>query len=71
MYSNQNNDNKKKPKKLLYIDKISILDSVKSMVRSGESNIGFMTEIILSNWDISRAKATRLVLEGIIQAKNN
>jgi len=66
-----NNDKPDKPVKLLYIDKINALESVKSMVRSGESNVGFMIEVVRSSWPMSYSMAQTLVLEGVIAAKDN
>jgi hypothetical protein len=72
MHSNMNNNEGKKPTKLLYLEKASIVDSVVDMVRTGESNVGFMLEVIYANWpNVSRKDAQRLVLEGINKASSN
>jgi len=72
MHSNMNNNEGKKPTKLLYLEKASIVDSVVDMVRTGESNVGFMLEVIYANWpNVSREDAQRLVLEGINKASSN
>jgi hypothetical protein len=66
-----NNDKPDKPVKLLYIDKINALGSVINMVKTGESNIGFMIEVVRANWPMSFKNAETIVLEGVIAAKNN
>jgi hypothetical protein len=73
MYSENSSDNKKKykPKKLLYLDKAGAVDAVKDMVKTGESNVGFMIEVIRCNWDLNYKKAQQLVLEGVMLARNN
>jgi len=69
VYSHSNKPNK--PTKLLHINKLNAIDSVESMVRTGESNVGFMIEVVLSNWQMSYEDAKQIVLEGILAAKNN
>ena len=42
------------------------------MVRTGESNVGFMLEVVLANWpQIGYKKALEYVLQAIVEAKNN
>ena len=71
MYSENNSNNKPRPKKLLYVDKASAIDSVKDMVRTGEANVGFLIEIIMCNWSVSYKQAQKIALEGILLASNN
>ena len=73
MYSyNKEPNNNNKPMKHLYIDKANIMDSIKDMVRTGESNVGFMIEVVLANWpNISYKRAQEYVLQAITEAKNN
>jgi len=66
-----NNDKPNKPTKLLHINKLNAIDSVESMVRTGESNVGFMIEVVQSNWPMKYEDAKQIVLEGILAAKNN
>ena len=49
----------------------SAITSVISMVKSGESNVGFMTEILLHSWSFNKKRAEQIVLEGIIKASAN
>ena len=65
------NEQPKKPTKLLYINKADIIDSIKDMVRTGESNVGFMIEVVQCNWPIGYKRAQALVLQAITEAKNN
>lgn len=70
MYSYNEPNNK--PLKLLYLDKANIIDTIKGMVRTGESNMGFMIEVVLANWpNISYKRAQEYVLIAITEAKNN
>jgi len=72
VYSDNNKSDKPdKPTKLLYIHKANAIDSVENMVRTGESNVGFMIEVVRSNWPMSYDTAKLLVLEGMLAAKNN
>jgi len=57
--------------KHLYIDKANIMDSIKDMVRTGESNVGFMIEVVLANWPMPYKKAQQYVLQAVVEAKNN
>jgi len=57
--------------KHLYIDKANIMDSIKDMVRTGESNVGFMIEVVLINWPMPYKKAQQYVLQAVVEAKNN
>ena len=65
------NEQPKKPTKLLYINKADIIDSIKDMVRTGESNVGFMIEIVMINWPIGYKQARTLVLQASVAAKHN
>jgi len=66
------NEPNNKPLKLLYLDKANIIDTIKGMVRTGESNMGFMIEVVLANWPhISYKRAQEYVLIAITEAKNN
>ena len=71
MYSENNSNNKPRPKKLLYVDKASAMDSVKDMVRTGEANVGFLIEVIMCNWSVGYKQAQKIALEGIMLASNN
>lgn len=72
MYSyNKEPNNNNKPMKHLYIDKANIMDSIKDMVRTGESNVGFMIEVVLINWPMPYKKAQQYVLQAVVEAKNN
>jgi len=56
----------------LYLDKANIIDTIKGMVRTGESNMGFMIEVVLANWPhIGYKRAQEYVLIAITEAKNN
>jgi len=65
------NEQPKKPTKLLYINKADIIDSIKDMVRTGESNVGFMIEVVMINWPIGYKQARTLVLQASVAAKHN
>ena len=65
------NEQPKKPTKLLYINKADIIDSIKDMVRTGESNVGFMIEIVQANWPMEYKQARTLVLQASVAAKRN
>ena len=72
MYSyNKEPNNNNKPMKHLYIDKANIMDSIKDMVRTGESNVGFMIEVVLINWPMPYKKAQQYVLQAVVEAKIN
>ena len=67
-----NNNEGKKPTKLLYLEKANVVDSVTDMVKTGESNIGFILEVVYANWpNISKEEAQKLVFEGINKASRN
>jgi len=68
---NKEPNNNNKPMKHLYIDKANIMDSIKDMVRTGESNVGFMIEVVLINWPMPYKKAQQYVLQAVVEAKNN
>ena len=65
------NEQPKKPTKLLYINKADIIDSIKDMVRTGESNVGFMIEVVMINWPVGYKQARALVLQASVAAKRN
>jgi len=65
------NEQPKKPTKLLYINKADIIDSIKDMVRTGESNVGFMIEVVMINWPVGYKQARALVLQASVAAKHN
>jgi len=65
------NEQPKKPTKLLYINKADIIDSIKDMVRTGESNVGFMIEVVMINWPVGYKQARTLVLQASVAAKHN
>jgi|APCry1669191961_1035387.scaffolds.fasta_scaffold00780_10 hypothetical protein len=46
-------------------------DSVIDMVKTGESNIGFMMEVLKANWQLTDKEAKQIVLESIFKAQKN
>lgn len=71
MHSNLNNDNYN-PKSISIVDEMCARDMIVNMAKSGESNITFMIEVVLSNYPhMKRSTAHLITLEAIMHAQRN